>query len=230
MDLGLNMALKFDPKNFVKVTIKKPLGINLEEAEEGKNSGVFISDVTPGGNAAQTNAIKKGMFLLSVGDTDVKSEGLDKIIDIIKAVPDSNSIELVLIEPSSVLNGLAVLTVELPVTYDKQTGEEIRKSTTVNTVKGASLRNALLEAKLDVYDMKGKATNCGGAGQCGTCVVRLTIEDNDWTPMPGFEEKKLKRYDSNCRLSCVVVVEGDATVEIRPKQKTDSKLAPKSIF
>jgi ferredoxin len=35
------------------------------------------------------------------------------------------------------------------------------------------MRKVLLDAKVDLYDMKGKATNCGGAGQCGTCVVRL---------------------------------------------------------
>ena len=48
--------------------------------------------------------------------------------------------------------------------------------------------------------------------------------------MPTFEKQKLKKYDTDCRLSCVVIVEGDCSVEVRPPPTTDSKLAPKSIF
>lgn len=92
------------------------------------------------------------------------------------------------------------------------------------------MRKVLLDAGVDLYDMRGKATNCGGAGQCGTCVVRMKIPGEDWTPMPSFERKKLKKYEADCRLSCMVIIEGDCFVEVRPSPATDSKLAPKSIF
>merc|ERR1711871_65746 len=81
--------------------------------------------------------------------------------------------DCVFIDPGKVMNGPAVIDVKLPMTFDSSTGEPIQKTIQIQAKKGQTMRKVLLDAKVDLYDMKGKATNCGGAGQCGTCVVRL---------------------------------------------------------
>lgn len=223
-------ALKFDKKDFVSISINKPLGLDLEEAEDGKECGVLIAELTEGGNAAKTKKLSSGMFLKYADNVDVGSMGFDEIIGIIKAVPEGKAVDLVFIYPGDVFNGPAVLDVTMPITYDAQTGEAIRKVKQITCKKGQKLRDVLLENRVDLYDIRGKATNCGGAGQCGTCIVKVNVAADDWTPVPSFEAKKLTKYDKSCRLSCNVIVEGDAEIEIRPPPKTDSKLAPKSIF
>ena len=223
-------ALKFDKKDFVTISINKPLGLDLEEAADGKDCGVVIAELTEGGNAAKTQRLARGMFLKYADNVDVGNMGFDEIIGIIKAVPEGKAVDLVFIYPNDVFNGPAILEVTMPITYDAQTGEAIRKVKQITCKKGQMLRDVLLDNRIDLYDMRGKATNCGGAGQCGTCVVRVSVAADDWTPLPTFEAKKLTKYDKSCRLSCNVIVEGDADIEIRPSPKTDSKLAPKSIF
>ena len=35
---------------------------------------------------------------------------------------------------------------------------------------GANLRTKALENRIDLYTLMGKMSNCGGYGQCGTCI------------------------------------------------------------
>ena len=39
--------------------------------------------------------------------------------------------------------------------------------------QGANLREKALQNGIDLYTLKGKLTNCGGYGQCGTCLVEI---------------------------------------------------------
>ena len=55
-------ALKFDPANFIKVSIQKPLGLSLEEVEENKKRGVTISEIDDG-NAKASGKLKRGAHI-----------------------------------------------------------------------------------------------------------------------------------------------------------------------
>merc|ERR1712146_584299 len=159
-----------------------------------------------------------------MGGVDVKNMDFDSIIDTISSMPQDEPVDCVFIDPAKVMKGPAIIDVKLPTTFDASTGEPIEKTIQIQAMKGQTMRRVLLDSGVDLYDMKGKATNCGGAGQCGTCVVKMTIPDDDWTPMPSFEKKSLKKYDADCRLSCMVIIEGDCSVKIRPPPVTDSKV------
>ena len=39
---------------------------------------------------------------------------------------------------------------------------------------GANLRTKALENRIDLYTLMGKMSNCGGYGQCGTCIVVIS--------------------------------------------------------
>ncbi|MDA0865310.1 MAG: iron ABC transporter substrate-binding protein, partial [Cyanobacteria bacterium] len=43
----------------------------------------------------------------------------------------------------------------------------------VIAASGANLRFKAMENGIDIYTLVGKMTNCGGYGQCGTCVVEI---------------------------------------------------------
>jgi ferredoxin len=84
---------------------------------------------------------------------------------------------------------------------------------------GSNLRKVLLENKVDVYTLRGKLTNCGGGGQCGTCIVdiidgQLNTNPRGWRETRIFENKK---SPETWRLSCCTKVEGPITLRTKPE-------------
>lgn len=91
------------------------------------------------------------------------------------------------------------------------------RCTIVNVDRDTDLRRALMAEKVDLYTLGGKLRNCGGAGQCGTCVI--AVEDgvystNGRTPK---EEFLLDGKPANFRLACRTLVNGDCTIRVKPK-------------
>lgn len=197
---------KFDSQYFIPVSIKKPLGLSLLEAEEGKKLGVFVESVNEGGSAIQSSLIKKGLFLMEINGVDVKYQDFDTIMDLLIDAPADKPLDLLFIDPNNVMKGAATLAVT---TQDGQTVQ-------IKALKGQILRTVLQDNKIEVYKGKGKIGNCGGGGSCGFCAVSIT--ENEFWDTPEYEKQKLKRYDATARLSCSTIIEGDCDVEIQPEK------------
>ncbi|PSP16503.1 MAG: iron ABC transporter substrate-binding protein [Cyanobacteria bacterium QS_8_64_29] len=85
---------------------------------------------------------------------------------------------------------------------------------------GANLRQKAIENKIDVYTLKGKLTNCGGYGQCGTCIVEvLEGRENLSAPTPA-EQQKLKKRPDSYRLSCQTQVHGPVSIKTKPQARS----------
>ena len=84
---------------------------------------------------------------------------------------------------------------------------------------GANLRMKALENGIDLYTFTAKMMNCGGYGQCGTCVVEIVEGMENLSPRTKVEEQKLKKRPPSCRLACQTIVNGPATVKTKPKRK-----------
>ena len=118
-------------------------------------------------------------------------------MEVLKSAPNGKPVELVFIDPKSITKGPATLAVNLPDGNSMQ----------IKCLKGQVLRSVLLDAKIDLYDMKGKLSNCGGGddrnlntlqyiyspfplplagGICGTCVVGVST--------PGFHFSILRNF------------------------------------
>lgn len=67
--------------------------------------------------------------------------------------------------------GAAVATSEPVIAVQFQ--EEGGVTAAVDVVSGDQLRAVMLDAKVDLYTTWGKIWSCGGAGQCGTCIVQV---------------------------------------------------------
>jgi ferredoxin len=81
---------------------------------------------------------------------------------------------------------------------------------------GANLRIKAMENGIDIYKFMGKLTNCGGYGQCATCVVEITAGLDQLSDRTDFEKDKLKRKPENYRLACQTLVNGKVSVKTRP--------------
>jgi ferredoxin len=81
---------------------------------------------------------------------------------------------------------------------------------------GDNLRQKALENGIDIYKLVGKLTNCGGYGQCGTCIVAIEAGMDQLSPRTDAENRKLKRKPENYRLACQTLVNGDVSVTTKP--------------
>jgi ferredoxin len=86
----------------------------------------------------------------------------------------------------------------------------------VVAAQGANLRLKALENQIDLYKFYGKMMNCGGYGQCATCIVEIVEGEENLSPRSKVEETKLKKKPANYRLACQTLVNGPVTVKIKP--------------
>jgi ferredoxin len=82
--------------------------------------------------------------------------------------------------------------------------------------QGSNLREKALETGIDLYTLKGKLVNCGGYGQCGTCIVEIVEGMENLSPKTDFEQRKLKKKPDNYRLACQTLVNGPIKVQTKP--------------
>jgi ferredoxin len=81
---------------------------------------------------------------------------------------------------------------------------------------GANLRLQAVQNGIDIYTFVGKMTNCGGYGQCGTCIVEIVEGAENLSPRTEFETRKLKKKPENYRLACQTIVNGPISVNTKP--------------
>ncbi len=88
----------------------------------------------------------------------------------------------------------------------------------VVAANGANLREKALQNSVDIYKWRGKLTNCGGLGQCATCVVEVLEGSENLSPRTDFENRRLRKKPDNYRLACQTLVnDGSITVKTKPK-------------
>jgi ferredoxin len=92
----------------------------------------------------------------------------------------------------------------------------IKENQEIIAADGANLRFKAIENRIDLYTLMGKMTNCGGYGQCGTCIVEIVEGMNNLSPRTEIEDRKLKKKPENYRLACQVIVNGPITVATKP--------------
>ena len=92
----------------------------------------------------------------------------------------------------------------------------VKENKEVVAADGANLRQQALQNGIDIYTFKGKLTNCGGYGQCGTCIVEIVEGMHNLSPKTDFEQRKLKRKPDTYRLACQTLVNGPVSVKSKP--------------
>ena len=91
---------------------------------------------------------------------------------------------------------------------------------------GANLRLKAMENGIDLYTLVGKMTNCGGYGQCGTCIVEVVEGAENLSPRTEVEERKLKKKPASYRLACQTLVNGAVTIVTKPSKSKSVRTEP----
>lgn len=92
----------------------------------------------------------------------------------------------------------------------------VNESQEIDVSEEDDLRSVALDNKIDLYTFKGKLMNCGGYGQCGTCLIEVVDGMENLSPRTPVENAKLKRKPETYRLACQTLVLGSASVKTKP--------------
>lgn len=92
----------------------------------------------------------------------------------------------------------------------------VKENSEVVAADGANLREKMVQNGIDLYTFMGKMMNCGGYGQCGTCVVEIVEGMENLSPRTEVENRKLKKKPNNYRLACQTLVNGPVIVATKP--------------
>ncbi len=92
----------------------------------------------------------------------------------------------------------------------------VKENKEVVVADGANLRLKAIQNDIDIYTFIGKMTNCGGNGQCGTCVVEIVEGLENLSPRTDVENRKFKKKPENYRLACQTLVNGSVSVVTKP--------------
>lgn len=211
----------------ITLELEKPLGLILEEVEEGEPKGVFIENVNEGGSAFES-PLKEKMIGSKV--TQIMGEEVDSLIfdDVMKKIIDAPSPLSIEIEAEADENegeaGETEAEEEVAPVYEIGTQVEIKVIQDGKEIMiisdarvGDNLRKTLLENNVEVYrGLKKKLGNCGGGGQCGFCAMDLQDdgEGKPWLLRSDYEDSRLKNKPESYRLACLNNIMGPATVTI----------------
>ncbi|MBW4575616.1 MAG: (2Fe-2S)-binding protein [Aphanothece sp. CMT-3BRIN-NPC111] len=92
----------------------------------------------------------------------------------------------------------------------------VNENQEVIVANGANLREKALQNGIQLYTFRGKLMNCGGYGQCGTCIVEIVQGMENLSPRTDVENKKLKKKPETYRLACQTLVNGAVSVKTKP--------------
>jgi ferredoxin len=92
----------------------------------------------------------------------------------------------------------------------------VKEDREVIAADGANLREKALQNSIDLYTFTGKLMNCGGYGQCGTCIVEIVEGIENLSPRTEVENRKLKKKPNTYRLACQTLVNGPVCVKTKP--------------
>lgn len=194
-------------ETFLSVTLDKPLGLLLEEVNEGAANGVKVQDLVETGSA-YASEYKDRLVGLKVAKVQGESVGRCTFDDVMEKIIDAPSPVTIDFEaiPSEV-----VLPIGTRVTLIIQ--QEGKADLPIDAKVGDNLRKTLLDNNVELYrGLSKKLGNCGGGGQCTFCAVEVTEADG-WYERSDWEDKKIgKKLGPNARLACLNNIQGPAVV------------------
>ena len=200
-------------QQLLSLSLPKPLGLILEEVEEGQPNGVYIQQVNERGSAFVYADKIEGCQLTSVQGVDATRLAFDDVMQLIVDAPETVDLQITTQgeDSSSAIKGpVSTFDVGTPVTITfQQPGSAVLE---MKAKVGDNLRKTLRDNGVEVYQgLKQKLGNCGGGGTCTFCAVDI-LESKGWAERSDYEDNKLARFP-NARLACLNNIHGPATIQ-----------------
>ena len=211
-----SLGMSTTSTSLLSIELEKPLGMILEEVEEGQAKGVYVLELADEGSAAASEYKDQlvGLPLANVMGNDVTNLDFDSVMDQLIAAPSPLSLDFIVAATEAApaeeeVDEIPVgTTVAIKVLDDKGNPETI-----IEAKVGDNLRATLLENDIEVYKgLKQKLGNCGGGGQCTFCAAEF-VESEGWAERSDYEDQRLAKAPT-ARLTCLNNIQGPATIRL----------------
>ena len=211
--LGLVDSSTDQTERLLSLSLPKPLGLILEEVQEGTANGVFIQQVNEGGSAFEYADSLQGCQLAAVQGVDVTRLAFDDVMQLIMDAPETVSLQVMIdnAEAAESSNDSPTASYEQGTVVTIRFQQPGAADLEISAKVGDNLRTTLLENGVEVYQgLKQKLGNCGGGGTCTFCAMDL-VESLGWLDRSDYEDKKLAKFPQ-ARLACLNSIQGPATI------------------
>jgi len=203
---------------FLSLELEKPLGMILEEVEEGAPKGVLVQEIGDSGSANQSEFRDQlvGLKIARIMGEDVTKVGFDSVMDKIIEAPSPLLIDFAMENAnaeSTDMENEAETSFEVGTEVTINILQQGKPQVALNAKVGDNLRQLMLDNGIEVYQgLKQKLGNCGGIGQCTFCAVDF-VEGEGWCERSEYEDGKLRK-NPNARLACLNNIQGPATIRL----------------
>lgn len=199
------------------LSLEKPLGMILEEIEEGEPKGVKVEELADSGSAYASEYKDQlvGLPVARVMGEDVTAIGFDDVMEKIIEAPSPVDIAFIVkVSKEEEVESEPEPEFELGTPVAIQVIQEGKPDVTIDAKVGDNLRKTLLENKVELYrGLKKKMGNCGGGGQCTFCAVDF-VESEGWEARSEYEESRIGKFP-RARLACMNNIQGPATIRVQ---------------
>lgn len=174
---------------------------------------VYVLDLDPNMAAASSGVVKKGDYIVGMGDTNTIAQDFDYVLTTL-AKQDvtfnytffrgtkEQMVGTPVLEPSEIVANVRVI-------------QDGKPDVKLACPGGTNIRKLLVGNGINVYRSLTRWTNCNGRQLCGTCIVEVTDGGENCSRRAVNEEAVLRENPENYRLSCVTSVYGDITVKVQ---------------
>mmetsp|Transcript_5035 Transcript_5035/g.6510 ORF Transcript_5035/g.6510 Transcript_5035/m.6510 type:complete len:247 (-) Transcript_5035:245-985(-) len=200
----------------LNLDLEKPLGIILEEVEEGGSAGVKVEELSESGSAYQSSYRDQltGLKVARVMDKDVTQMTFDDVMDCIINAPSPVSIQFEVDGEDAVEVEIETPAFEVGTVVTVKVIQEGNPDKSIDAKVGDNLRKTLLDNNVELYrGLKKKLGNCGGGGQCLFCAVDF-IDSEGWAARLDYENQRIAKFPT-ARLACQNNIQGPCTVRVQ---------------
>ena len=177
---------------------------------------IYVLDLEPTGEAAQSGVIQKGDYIIELGDVSTIGQDFDFVLTTLNQATSRTNYtffrgtkdQLIGPEAASALDPSRTT-----VTVTVQ--QEGKPDVVLRCPGGTNLRRLLVGNGINVYRSLTRWTNCNGQQRCGTCIVDVTAGVEGCSRRDLNEETVLGENPPSYRLSCVTSVYKDVTVQVQ---------------
>jgi len=213
---SLAMSSSSTSTGLLSIELEKPLGMILEEVEEGQAKGVYVLELAEEGSAAASEYKDQlvGLPLAKVMGTDVTGLDFDSVMEQLIEAPSPLSLDFIVeaTDAAPVEEEVDEFPVGTVVAI-KVLGDKGNPETVIEAKVGDNLRTTLQENNIEVYQgLKQKLGNCGGGGQCTFCAAEF-VESEGWAERSDYEDQRLAKSPT-ARLTCLNNIQGPATIRL----------------
>jgi len=174
---------------------------------------VYVLDLEPTGEAAQSGIVQKGDYIIGFGNTSTISQDFDFVLTTLNKQPASFEYTFFRGSKEQLMGGPMPAPSETIVTVTVV--QDGKKDVKLQCPGGTNLRRLLVGNGINVYRSLTRWTNCNGGQRCGTCIVEIMDGASACSRRALDEEATLRENPESYRLSCVTSVYGDVTVKVQ---------------